>query len=102
MPTSLFAGRKLAQKVKELFGDAQIEDLWPPFFCISSNLSRAQIAIHRHGSFARPLTMPNIGAILMRAGELAIIANQQEIEKTVDLYLRLPVIQYQLHDYKFT
>ncbi|HYH78497.1 MAG TPA: cyclic nucleotide-binding and patatin-like phospholipase domain-containing protein [Longimicrobium sp.] len=33
-----------------LYGDTEIEDLWTPFFCVSSNLSTAELMVHRKGS----------------------------------------------------
>jgi NTE family protein/lysophospholipid hydrolase len=48
--TSLLAGRKFVQKLKDFFGDVSIEDLWLPYFCISSNMSRAEIEVHREGA----------------------------------------------------
>jgi predicted acylesterase/phospholipase RssA len=39
-----------------LYGDTEIEDLWTPFFCISSNLSTAEMMIHRRGSLLRAAT----------------------------------------------
>jgi len=33
-----------------LYGDTEIEDLWTPFFCVSSNLSTAEMMVHRRGS----------------------------------------------------
>lgn len=48
--TSFMAGRKIASLYRELFEDAQIEDLWRPFFAISSNLSRAEPVVHQRGS----------------------------------------------------
>lgn len=48
--TSLMASKKVTQVIHEVFGDISIEDLWRPFFCISSNLTRAETVIHRHGS----------------------------------------------------
>jgi len=35
---------------KMLYGDTEIEDLWTPFFCVSSNLSTAEMMVHRRGS----------------------------------------------------
>ena len=32
-----------------VFGDKLIEDLWINFFCVSCNLSRAEIAVHKNG-----------------------------------------------------
>ena len=47
--TSLMASRKVTGVLQELFGDIRIEDLWRPFFCVSSNLTRAEAVIHRTG-----------------------------------------------------
>ncbi|MET0395623.1 MAG: cyclic nucleotide-binding domain-containing protein [Longimicrobiaceae bacterium] len=33
-----------------LYGDTRIEDLWIPFFCVSSNLTTAEKVVHRSGS----------------------------------------------------
>jgi predicted acylesterase/phospholipase RssA/CRP-like cAMP-binding protein len=33
-----------------LYGDTEIEDLWIPFFCVSSNLTTAEKVVHRAGS----------------------------------------------------
>lgn len=35
---------------KMLYGDAAVEDLWTPFFCVSSNLTTAEMMVHRRGS----------------------------------------------------
>lgn len=37
------------------FGDARIEDLWLPFFCMSSNLTSGSAMVHKSGSVARAL-----------------------------------------------
>lgn len=46
---SFFAGRKLAKLLREQTGGACFEDLWRPFFCISSNLTRAETVVHDEG-----------------------------------------------------
>ncbi len=47
--TALMAGRKVTGLYRQVFGDAAIEDLWTPYFAISSGLSRAQAVVHRQG-----------------------------------------------------
>ena len=47
---SLLAGRKLDRVMRELFEDIDIADLWTPFFCVSTNLSRAYRQVHDSGS----------------------------------------------------
>jgi lysophospholipid hydrolase len=48
-------GGKYSRSVQNFFGDVQIENLWLPFFCTSSNLNRADLKIHTHGSLASAL-----------------------------------------------
>ncbi len=47
--TSLMASAKLTAVLQRIFGDTRIEDLWRPFFCVSSNLTRAEPVIHEQG-----------------------------------------------------
>ncbi|HMO56351.1 MAG TPA: cyclic nucleotide-binding and patatin-like phospholipase domain-containing protein [Roseiflexaceae bacterium] len=46
---SFAATAKVTRLYQQLFTDLQIEDLWSPFCCISSNLSNATPQLHRHG-----------------------------------------------------
>ena len=39
--------------VQMMFGDRQIEDLWVNYFCVSTNLSRAELVVHREGPVGR-------------------------------------------------
>tara|TARA_B100000959_G_C14985333_1_gene625323 strand:- start:2749 stop:4203 length:1455 start_codon:yes stop_codon:yes gene_type:complete len=47
--SSFFSGKKTLMQLKESFGEVHIEDLWIPFFCVSSNLTRAKKEVHRSG-----------------------------------------------------
>lgn len=47
---SIISTRKSDRVGKMLYGDTEIEDLWTPFFCVSSNLSTAELMVHRRGS----------------------------------------------------
>lgn len=47
---SLIGQRGSDQCGRMLYGDTQIEDLWLPFFCVSSNLTTADKVVHRTGS----------------------------------------------------
>jgi NTE family protein/lysophospholipid hydrolase len=46
---SFTTGKAYAGTLKQMFAETEIEDLWIPFFCVSSNISRAERAIHRKG-----------------------------------------------------
>jgi NTE family protein len=48
-------GRLVKQRLKEHFGDVLIEDLWLPFFCVSSNLTSGEYQLHQRGSVRRAL-----------------------------------------------
>jgi NTE family protein/lysophospholipid hydrolase len=47
--SSLLGGRKLDRVMRELYGNARIEDLWVPFFCVSTDLTRAEPVVHDRG-----------------------------------------------------
>ncbi len=46
---SLVAGKRLANRLVKMFGDVEIPDLWLPYFCVSSNISRCKMMVHRTG-----------------------------------------------------
>lgn len=53
---SLVGNRGATACGRLMYGDAQIEDLWVPFFCISSNLTRAEMVVHRTGPLISAVT----------------------------------------------
>jgi predicted acylesterase/phospholipase RssA len=46
---SLMKSAKLTRFCRTVYRDTRIEDLWTPFFCISSNLADGREVIHDHG-----------------------------------------------------
>ena len=46
---SLLSGKKLARTLHHYIGDVDIEDLWQPYFCVSSNLSESRVHVHHRG-----------------------------------------------------
>ncbi len=57
---SLSRGRRFDRWLSVIFGDAtglwgQIEDLWTPYLCVSSNLTKADTVIHRTGPMWRAI-----------------------------------------------
>lgn len=50
---SLLAGRRLDDLLRELYGDTRIEDLWIGTFFVSTNLTTAEICVHRRGEVWR-------------------------------------------------
>lgn len=54
--TSIFADGILVHDIKAMVGpEQQMEDLWIPFFCVSSNLSRAEVKTHTVGPLWRSI-----------------------------------------------
>ncbi|MCB4802766.1 patatin-like phospholipase family protein [Methylorubrum populi] len=52
---ALTRGAKVDAGLAERFGDARIEDLWRPFFCVSSNLTTGTAMVHRVGALDRAI-----------------------------------------------
>lgn len=46
---SLVRGTSSLKMLQAMFGDVLIEDLWIPYFCVSSNLTRAEVVVHDRG-----------------------------------------------------
>ncbi|HEX2060464.1 MAG TPA: cyclic nucleotide-binding and patatin-like phospholipase domain-containing protein [Thermoanaerobaculia bacterium] len=59
-----------------MYGDVQIEDLWTPFFCVSSNLSTATARVHRTGSLLWSVTasasLPGVAVPVLDDGQLLV------------------------------
>jgi NTE family protein/lysophospholipid hydrolase len=57
IPVVSVVGSRLAHQCgRMMYGDTEIEDLWIPFFCVSSNLTTADVMVHRRGSLLRAAT----------------------------------------------
>jgi len=73
---AFLSSRKISKVLQTLFWDVCIEDLWRPFFCISSNLTRAQPMVHRQGmlwKYVRATTaVPGVFTPLPDEGELLV------------------------------
>lgn len=69
-PTFPLLSFSSARRVRRLledpkyFGDLSIEECWVPYFCVSANLTRAEIVIHDRGMLARAvrasMTLPGV------------------------------------------
>jgi NTE family protein len=73
---ALVSGRKVTRLLQREFENAAIEDLPLPFFCVSTNLSSGQLAVHRRGELARWLrasvAIPGVLPPVVHAGELFV------------------------------
>lgn len=52
---SLVRGRRISASIDGSFGEWDIEDLWLPFYCVSTNLTQARLEVHRRGPAARAI-----------------------------------------------
>jgi predicted acylesterase/phospholipase RssA/CRP-like cAMP-binding protein len=50
---SLVKGKRIARGLRESLGGWDIEDLWRPFFCTSTNLTHSRVVVHDRGNLAR-------------------------------------------------
>jgi predicted acylesterase/phospholipase RssA/CRP-like cAMP-binding protein len=62
--------------LRNLFGEAMIEDLVTPYFCVSCNLSRAEVVVHDRGELwlwsRASSSVPGIGPPVPFGGELLV------------------------------
>jgi len=121
---SLMQGRRLEARLDGYLGDADIEDLWLPFLCVSSNLTRARAETHRRGPAVKAIraslsipgvlppvvygnelhidggSMDNLPVEALRsAGAGRVIAGDLIFEREYELgYDRVPSVWSLLHD----
>ena len=65
---SLIKAGKMTEGMEKNFGGLDITDFWIPFYCVTTNLTRAELAIHRRGpvvaavraSVAIPAVLPPV------------------------------------------
>lgn len=51
--TSMFSGKQFNATIKATFGEVHIEDLWLPYFTVTTDISSSCMRVHRHGSLWR-------------------------------------------------
>ncbi len=73
---ALTKGLKVNRRLKQFFGDTQIENMKVPFFCVSGNLTTGAAAIHRSGSLRTALrasiALPGILPPVVMDGEVHV------------------------------
>jgi predicted acylesterase/phospholipase RssA/CRP-like cAMP-binding protein len=73
---SLVNDCRLERSIAELVGDVNIEDLWLPYFCISTNLTTSQMQVHRTGLLRRAvrasISLPGILPPVIDADNLLV------------------------------
>ncbi len=73
---SIARSRGLSELLREMFGDARIEDLVTPFFCVAANLSRAEPWLLDRGPLWRAVrgssAIPGVFAPIVDDGDLIV------------------------------
>jgi NTE family protein len=73
---ALFRGESVDRALRHHFGEAAIESLWRPFFCISTNLTQGGLKVHRQGSLWRALrasvAIPGVLPPVLEADEVLV------------------------------
>jgi lysophospholipid hydrolase len=73
---SFLASAKVTQVLERICGDTQIEDLWMPCFCVSSNLTHAVANVHRRGplwqAVRASMAIPGIFSPILADGDLLV------------------------------
>jgi predicted acylesterase/phospholipase RssA/CRP-like cAMP-binding protein len=73
---ALLKGRRLDAMIDAMFGDTQIEDLWTTFFCVSADLTRAEMRVHARGPLGRAvrasMSLPGMAIPVQDAGSMLV------------------------------
>jgi predicted acylesterase/phospholipase RssA/CRP-like cAMP-binding protein len=73
---ALLSCRRLDRMVADMFGQTQIADLWLPYFCISADLTHAEVHVHDRGPVGRAvrasMSLPAM-AIPIRDGNALLV-----------------------------
>ncbi len=61
---SVLSTTRAEKMLAMMYGDRCIEDLWLPYFCVSTNISRTELMVHRQGSLidavSASMTIPGV------------------------------------------
>lgn len=73
---SFFKSEKVTRVMQDIFEDTRIEDLWAPYFCMSTNLTRAAPVIHRQGPLWQAVrassAIPGVFSPVLYEGDLLV------------------------------
>ena len=83
---SLASGQRISRALERVFEDVAIEDLWLNYFCVSTNLTRARMVVHR-----RDLVRTGIRASVSLPGILPPVVQDHDLLVDGGLMNRLPV-----------
>jgi len=73
---ALLACRRLDRMVGDMFGTLEIADLWLPYFCVSADLTHAEVRVHDRGAVGRAvrasMSLPGM-AVPIRDGNALLV-----------------------------
>jgi len=73
---SVVAGRRFYRLIRNAFGDRRIEDLRRPYYCVATNLTRADTVVHRtgplHRCVATSMAIPGMVPPVFQEGEILV------------------------------
>jgi predicted acylesterase/phospholipase RssA/CRP-like cAMP-binding protein len=73
---SLLRGAKLERTIRHYVGDVDIVDLWQPYFCVSTNLSKSRVDVHAAGSLWKAIqasaSLPGLLPPVVADGDLHV------------------------------
>jgi predicted acylesterase/phospholipase RssA len=73
---SLMATKKITNVTIEVFEGLHIEDLWRPFFCVSTNLTQAEPVLHQTGLLWKgvraSIAIPGVFAPILHEGDVLV------------------------------
>ncbi len=71
---SILGSKKALECGRLMYDDYDIEDLWLPFFCVSSNLTTAGVMVHRRGTLWKAClassSLPGVGTPVLYEKQL--------------------------------
>lgn len=74
--TSVMTSKKVTRLCQRIYEDTRIEDLWVPFFCVSTNLSTAEPVVHEQGLLWRAvrasLAIPGVFTPVIEDGSVLV------------------------------
>lgn len=102
--TSYLTGTVFNRGIKEVFGERQIEDLWLPYFTVTTDITSSTMRIHTHGSlwryvrasmslsgFVPPLCDPLDGHLLLDGGYVNNVPADIMKEKGAQMIIAIDV-----------
>ncbi|HET7767801.1 MAG TPA: cyclic nucleotide-binding and patatin-like phospholipase domain-containing protein [Chloroflexota bacterium] len=73
---AMLEAKNISRMLVQLFGETRIEDLWLTYFCVTANLTRAAMRVHRDGPVWRAVrasgSVPGVAPPVIDNGDLIV------------------------------